>query len=71
MLSNAKKNIQFLLSAEFFVNCIFLGGRRLSYNLKVLLPKSVLLRKHGYITCETEGLICTVHTVVTGAVECK
>jgi len=54
-----------------FYSVFFLGLGRLSYNFKVLLPKSGLLRKHGYKTCETEGLMCTVHTAVTGAVESK
>jgi len=53
----------FLLSDVWTV--FFLGLGRLSYNFKVLLPKYGLLRKHGYKTCETEGLICTVHTAVT------
>jgi hypothetical protein len=41
----------------------------LAYNLKLLLPKFGLFRKYGYKMCENEGLICTVHTAVTGAVE--
>jgi len=49
----------------------FLGLQRLSYNFKVLLPKFGLLRKHGYKTCESKGLVWTVHTAVTGAVESK
>lgn len=48
----------------------FLGLGRLSYNVKVLLPKFGLFRKYGYITCETEGLIYTMQTDMTGAVEC-